>query len=124
MNNVSILILSIYYLLTNAVYFLVQATVDLCMLSKLLQIEQKNSIQIKELLDSQNKIESKLNAQHDQLAAILNKLKSDEVVETVGTKEKKSKVTEEFYQVNIPILVYIIFQHYLFLLINLIAECD
>ncbi|CAG8602795.1 2262_t:CDS:2 [Ambispora gerdemannii] len=65
----------------------IQVAVDPQLLSKLLQIEQTNAIHIQELVTGQSRIEAKLNAQHDQLEAILS-----------GGKGKKTKSSEEFYQ--------------------------
>jgi len=44
-----------------------------------LQIEQKNVIYIQELVTGQSRIEAKLDAQRDQLEAILNKLSGEEL---------------------------------------------
>ena len=115
MINVSILILFnwcyLSYAIPYTVHLLVQFAVDPRLLSKLLQIEQKNVIYIQELVTGQSKIEVKLDAQRDQLEAILNKLSGEELETwTKGSnKGKKMKSSEEFYQVNMPILVYIVF---------------
>lgn len=115
MINISILILFnwcyLSYAIPYAVHLLVQFAVDPRLLSKLLQIEQKNVIYIQELVTGQSRIEAKLDAQRDQLEAILNKLSGEELETwTKGSsKGKKTKSSEEFYQVNMPILVYIVF---------------
>ena len=87
--------------------------VNLCTLSKVLDIQQKNLHYLKELVKDNKVLKQQMTIHNEQLKEILKVLNnSGETLMTMTkSKEKgkgKEKQSEEFYQVSIQMFIYVI----------------
>ena len=87
--------------------------VDSRTLSKVLDIQQKNSHYLKELVKDNKALKQQMTIHNEQLEEILKVLNNSAETSTTMTKSKgkgkgKEKQSEEFYQVSIRMFIYVI----------------
>lgn len=87
-------------------------------LSKLIKIAQNNSSRIKNIIDKQEKFEDKfdikINEQNNQISEILMLLKDREPeIEQKNKGRNKPKKADEFYQVNINLILLFLYIIYI-----------
>ena len=87
--------------------------VDSRTLSKVLDIQQKNSHYLKELVKDNKALKQQMTIHNEQLEEILKVLNNSAETSTTMTKSKgkgkgKEKQSEEFYQVSIWMFIYVI----------------
>ena len=74
-------------------------------LSKLLKLAQGNTTKLNAVLDNQEKFQEMLDAQQNQISAIMAKIAS-QPEEEAKKGRGKSKVHDDFYRVSIPIFLH------------------
>ena len=80
-------------------------------MTKLIKIGQKNTAKLDRVIKNQERLEAIVNEQSEQISAIKGRLDQHDTVEREiehemeGKGKKKGKKVEEFYHVNIHILV-------------------
>jgi hypothetical protein len=86
--------------------------VDSRTLSKVLDIQQKNSRYLKELVKDNKALKQQMSIHNEQLEEILKVLNNSGETSTTTTKKGKGKgkekQSEEFYQVSIRMFIYVI----------------
>lgn len=73
-------------------------------LSKLLKLAQGNATKLNAVLDNQEKFQEMLDAQQNQISAIMAKI-APQPEEEAKKARGKSKVHDDFYRVSIPIFL-------------------
>src|SRR5215475_10469782 len=97
-----------------------ESTIDLRILNKVLQLCQKNSAKLDQIVKKQDKLETMINEQKDKISEILSKLEQTNNPEIrnkgkdKGKGKGKGKRGSEFYQVNICFIINLSFCLYYF----------
>ena len=96
-----------------------EVTIDPRILNKVLLICQKNSTKLDQISKRQDEMEAMMVEKNDKIDQILSKFEVQNNADNKVVKDKGKKTKNEFYQVNIYVLLLILFVYTIYLYFNL-----